>query len=266
MTFDNLGEACELGLGLWPTDRPLGTHPSVTRELPRVLELLDRHGLRTSFFFEGWSAQIYPASVADVVAAGHEVGCHGWRHEPTGSLPPTEGLATARRGVAALRELGVDVQGFRPPGGRIGPLEPKVLRDLGLDYCAPAGTAPGTVDGTPYLPFLWTAVDALFYFAPFAALRERNGLPQQPPGPEAFQRAIDADLERTIAEGGLLIYVMHAFLLTDEERLATLARLLARVAGNDRVWSVPLAEVAAFVTADSARFEGRAELERNSWM
>lgn len=266
VTFDNLGEVCELGLGLWPTDRPLGTHPSVTRELPRVLELLDDNALKTSFFFEGWGTQLYPDAVHGVVAAGHEVACHGWKHEPTGSLPPAEGLATARQGVAALRELGIDVKGFRPPGGRIGPLEPQVLRELGLEYCAPAGTAAGTTDGMPYLPFLWTAVDALFYFPPFAPLREGHGLPTAPPGPRAFQAAIDTDIENTIADGGLLIYVMHAFLLTEEEKMATLARLLARVAADDRLWAAPLAEVAAFVAADPARFEGRAELERNSWM
>lgn len=265
VTFDNLGEVCELGLGLWPTDRPLGTHPSVANELPRILDLLDAAGLRTTFFFEGWGAEIYPEAVASVLARGHEVGCHGWKHEPTGSLPPEEALAVARRGVEALRAQGVDVRGFRPPGGRIGPLDPAALRALGLSYCAPAGVAPGSDDGIPYLPFIWTAVDALYTFEPFAPLRAGLGLPHDPPGHGAFQEAIDRDVERTIAQGGLLIYVLHAFLLTEPERMQTVERLLQRVAGDDRLWMTPLAEVAEFVAADPERFASRADLERASW-
>lgn len=265
VTFDNLGEVCELGLGLWPADRPLGTHPSVTRKLPAVLDLLAAAGLRTTFFFEGWGAQLYPDAIRQVLAAGHEIGCHGWKHEPTGSLPPDEALAVARQGVAALRELGVDVRGFRPPGGRIGPLSPAVLRDLGLGYCAPAGEAPGSDDGVPYLPFLWTAVDALFYFEPFAPLRAGLGLPADPPGHDAFQAAIDHDVEHALATGGLLVYVMHAFLLTQPERLAVVERLLQRIAGDERIWMAPLGEVAGFVAARPERFAGRAALERDSW-
>lgn len=265
VTFDNLGEVCELGLGLWPTDLPLGSHPSVTKELPQILDLLDAAGLKTTFFFEGWGAEIYPEAVASVIARGHEQGCHGWKHEPTGSLPPAEALDAAGRGIAALRAQGVDVRGFRPPGGRIGPLDPAALRDLGISYCAPAGTAPGTVDGMPYLPWLWTAVDALFYFGPFQPLRKGLGLPDDPPGHEAFQEAIDRDVERTIEEGGLLIYVMHAFLLTEPERMRTVERLLQRVAADNRLWMAPLSEVAAFVRADPDRFEGSAQVETASW-
>lgn len=266
LTFDNLGEVCELGLGLWPTDRPLGTHPSVTKELPRIVELLDEHELRTTFFFEGWGAEIYPDAVANVRAAGHEVGCHGWKHEPTGSLPPDEALDVARRGIQALRDQGVPVTGFRPPGGRIGPLEPPVLDELGLRYCAPAGTAPGSWDGKAYLPFRWTAVDALFYFEPFAPLRRGQGMAPETVGPREFQTAIDADVAQTLGDGGLLIYVMHAFLLEDPERMAVVERLIARVAADDRLWTAPLDEVASFVLADPGRFEGKADLERHSWM
>jgi hypothetical protein len=34
ITFDNLGEAADLERGLWPKDKPLGQHSSVTHSLP----------------------------------------------------------------------------------------------------------------------------------------------------------------------------------------------------------------------------------------
>ena len=40
VTFDNLGEAAQLELGMWPADVPQGEHFSVVEVLPRLLELL----------------------------------------------------------------------------------------------------------------------------------------------------------------------------------------------------------------------------------
>jgi tetratricopeptide (TPR) repeat protein len=46
ITFDNLGEAADIELGLWPQGKRPGRHPSVERTLPRLLALLDRAGDR----------------------------------------------------------------------------------------------------------------------------------------------------------------------------------------------------------------------------
>jgi peptidoglycan/xylan/chitin deacetylase (PgdA/CDA1 family) len=60
VTFDNLGEAADLERGVWPEDEPLGLHFSVKRTLPRILDTLDKLGLRTTFFVEGLNAELYP--------------------------------------------------------------------------------------------------------------------------------------------------------------------------------------------------------------
>ena len=82
VTFDNLGEAAELERGTWPEDQPLGEHFSVRECLPELLGMLAREDLRATFFLEGLNGELYPDAVAGLRAAGHEVACHGWRHEP----------------------------------------------------------------------------------------------------------------------------------------------------------------------------------------
>jgi polysaccharide deacetylase family protein (PEP-CTERM system associated) len=46
----------------------------------RILELLDKHGARATFFFLGWIAERLPELVLEVQAAGHELGSHGYDH------------------------------------------------------------------------------------------------------------------------------------------------------------------------------------------
>ena len=74
LTFDNLGEVADLERGRWPADAPLGRHASVTRTLPRVLELLASADVRATFFVEGLNAELYPDALRSIADAGHEVG------------------------------------------------------------------------------------------------------------------------------------------------------------------------------------------------
>lgn len=62
----------------------------------RVLRLLERFGIPASFFMPAVSALLHPEEVRDYVAAGHEIGMHGWIHESNTTLAP-----------AITRELGL---------------------------------------------------------------------------------------------------------------------------------------------------------------
>ena len=54
----------------------------------RLLALLEQHGARATFFFLGWIAERLPELVAEVAAAGHEVGSHGYDHRLLRDLGP----------------------------------------------------------------------------------------------------------------------------------------------------------------------------------
>ena len=49
--------------------------------VPRLLRMLERRGLRTTFFVPGWVADTWPEVVRSVRDAGHEIGHHGYLHE-----------------------------------------------------------------------------------------------------------------------------------------------------------------------------------------
>ena len=48
---------------------------------PRLLRLFDRYDLKTTWFIPGHSIETFPSETEQVVAAGHEIGIHGYTHE-----------------------------------------------------------------------------------------------------------------------------------------------------------------------------------------
>jgi peptidoglycan/xylan/chitin deacetylase (PgdA/CDA1 family) len=211
LTFDNLGEVTALQRGEWPEGAPLGEHWSVTESLPRILRALADAGVEATFFVEGLNAELYPDTLREIAAAGHEVGLHGWCHEPWGELALEDERSLLRRGVDALNALGLGAESFRPPGGELTPASLDLLRELGFRSVSPAGDTVSEHDGLIVRPFRWEHVDAWYYLPKFDG----------PDDPEAWRAAITEGL----AEGATLVF--HPFLLDTEERFSVLLEALA---------------------------------------
>lgn len=54
-----------------------GPHPTQTK---RILDILDRYGVRATFFMIGVNVERYPEVAMEVIARGHEVGNHTYSH------------------------------------------------------------------------------------------------------------------------------------------------------------------------------------------
>src|SRR5262245_41601271 len=112
-TFDNLGEAAEIGRGELRAPREPGSDPSLAVGYPRLFALLERRALRASFFVEGWNGEHHPQAVREIALRGHELGMHGWVHERWSELAPDEEARLAERATRALeRAAGVRPLGF----------------------------------------------------------------------------------------------------------------------------------------------------------
>jgi peptidoglycan/xylan/chitin deacetylase (PgdA/CDA1 family) len=266
VTFDNLGEAAELEIGLREPDARLGGHHSVVTSLPIVLRELAGADLRATFFVEGLNAELYPDELRQISDSGHEVAFHAWRHEDWAALSPEDEAANLDRGVGALRALDLPVAGFRPPGGRLGEGTLELLRERGLAYCSPAGSTAGT-DSVVVLPFAWPDVDAFHILPTFEGLREHVTGNGEAGGPDAVLETLTASIDGVVASGGHLVLVLHTWLI-EAEREAVEA-ILGRVAEAGQAgdaWIARCDAVAEWIAGHPDDFAAAPELDDTSWM
>jgi peptidoglycan-N-acetylglucosamine deacetylase len=239
-TFDNMAEAAEVGTGRLAGPVSDGADPSLATGFPRLYALLATHGVRATFFIEGWNGAHHPDAVAAVAAHGHELGMHGWVHEAWSALDADDERARAERATVALTHAsGVRPIGFRAPGGSRSAATESILSDLGYRYDASLGDGmrPQRLpSGLAQVPFVWPAVDGYWYLRP-------------DPVPAATVRdRWLAQLAETAASGGLFLVVCHAFITgVDDERLAVLDAVMEAAVRDHRVTIRTVAEVAADV-------------------
>jgi polysaccharide deacetylase family protein (PEP-CTERM system associated) len=81
-----------------------------------VLDLLERHQVRATFFILGWVADHRPRIVREIAAAGHEIGCHSYGHELVFDLTPQIFRRETQRAVRAIEAAcGVTPRAYRAP-------------------------------------------------------------------------------------------------------------------------------------------------------
>ena len=102
------------------------------------LDLLDRHGVKATFFVLGWTAERHPEVVQEIIRRGHEIGCHSYSHPVIFEMTRQELKADCERALVVLARCGAtEVKGFRAPSFSITPpvhdyLE--VLQEVGFNY------------------------------------------------------------------------------------------------------------------------------------
>ena len=221
VTFDNLGEASDLERGWWPEDEPLGSHHSVTKALPRLLEALDEAGLRATFFVEGLNTELYPETLVDLDARGHEVACHGWRHERWATLDAgaeRDSLARsverdARARAGAVRVPAAGRRADRGDAGAAARARLQLLLARGGRRRGRRAGAAVPLGAARRLPL------------PPPLRRPRRGQ-EAPLPPSALRETVFRALDEA---DGFLALLFHPFLADTEERLAVIRDALARV-------------------------------------
>lgn len=112
-----------------------GPHPDIT---PRVLELLDEHGAKATFFCIGEKVRRYPEMAREILHRGHAVENHSQRHVHNFSLLGPRGLMEeierAQESITAV--TGLVPRFFRAPAGLRNPFLDPVLTHLGLQLAS----------------------------------------------------------------------------------------------------------------------------------
>lgn len=146
LTFDQDNASGAISRGMTtPTAISRGDFGMVGTE--RILALLKKHRIRSTWFIPGHTIESYPASVAAVHAAGHEIGNHGWTHRVPATLGREEEERELVRGNAAIRRLtGRDPRGYRSPAWDLSPHSLELLLKHGFLY-------DSSLMGHDYLPY-----------------------------------------------------------------------------------------------------------------
>lgn len=111
--FEDWHQLVRRRLGVRDWQRP---GPALQRQTESLLALLDELEVRATFFILGIAARAHPELLEPIVAAGHEIACHGDAHLPVSRQSPSEfadDLAAARRTIEDL--TGRAPRGYRAP-------------------------------------------------------------------------------------------------------------------------------------------------------
>ena len=101
----------------------------------RILELLKKYKIPTSWYIPGHTLETYPERCKEVFDAGHEIGHHGWTHVPPALLTrekEEEGLVRANEQIKKL--TGRYARGYRSPSWDLSAHSVELLLKHGFVY------------------------------------------------------------------------------------------------------------------------------------
>ncbi len=133
LTFDFDAVSLWLARGITaPAPISRGEYAAVA--VPRILDFLAARDIRSTWFIPGHTIETYPDVCREVVAAGHEIGLHGYAHELQVQDDETERRIFARSRKVVAELSGSAPQGYRAPGGSMGASTLQMLIDGGIQY------------------------------------------------------------------------------------------------------------------------------------
>lgn len=217
--------------------------------VPRLLDLLQRHRIRSTFFVPGYTAERYPRCVKDIAAAGHEIAHHGYLHEQPTALSREEEIEALDRGLDALERIaGVRPSGYRAPMWDLSWNTPELLAERGflydsslMDADRPYELATGD-RSLVEIPIQWSLDDWEQYcYLPDIA---GSGLIETP----AKARELwQSEFEGIREYGGCWVLTNHPFLSGRPSRARELGELMAHVSEQTDVWLASLEDIARHV-------------------
>jgi peptidoglycan/xylan/chitin deacetylase (PgdA/CDA1 family) len=211
--------------------------------VPLILQLLERQGLRQTFFVPGRVGERYPERVREILAGGHEIGHHGFTHTSPAKLPRDEEEAELVRALEVLRGLGADPVGYRSPSWEFSPSTIGLLQQHGFRY-----SSNYMDDLHPYLhpdstlvelPIQWVLDDAAHFWFSSGMDWTRSISP-----PSVVREIWWDELDGIVAQGGAFILTMHPQVIGRPHRLKMLEQFMTDVKARGDCWIATCSEIA----------------------
>lgn len=97
-------------------DKWLSQERRIDLYLPKVLDELDKHNTKATFFCLGWIARNYPEILKKIQKRGHEFGCHSDKHFFVREMTPKAFDKDLKDSLASIEDaIGEKVTSFRAP-------------------------------------------------------------------------------------------------------------------------------------------------------
>ena len=252
-SFDVDAESAMLGVDPSHADRMSAISHQAYGPLtgvPRLLKILARHGITSTFFVPGYTAVRYPDIISSIVEHGHEIAHHGYLHEAMRGKTEQQEADILDRGLDVLESVtGSRPIGYRAPMWELNWHSPKLLRDRGFLYDSSLMDTDhpyelAVADGGPLveIPIQWALDDweQYCYVPDFSG----SGLIESPVKAIEMWR-LEFDAMR--AEGAAYVLTNHPFLSGRPSRAQALDSLIEYVRSYDDVWVTSLANIAKHV-------------------
>jgi peptidoglycan-N-acetylglucosamine deacetylase len=220
--------------------------------VPRLLGMLEKHGIRSTFFVPGYTAHRYPEVVRNIVAAGHEVAHHGYLHEQPTGVSASEEANNLDRGLRALEEVaGIRPVGYRAPMWDLSWRSPALLAERGFLYDSSLMDAdvpyelsvtPGAPTSIVEIPIQWALDD----WEQYCYLPDISGAGLIET-PRKARELWQQEFEGLRSVRGCWVLTNHPFLSGRPSRAHQLDELMAHVSSCDDVWTASLEEIARHV-------------------
>ncbi len=256
LTFDVDAEYVWLGMDPGTIDQPsvlsIGRF-GPERGIERVLDVLERYGVRATFMVPGRVAELYPGQIKEVVRRGHEIGHHGYEHENYGVLDREQQREVFLKGIDALvRVTGQRPYGWRTPMGQMTADTIRLLHELEFTW-----TSFMRGDDRPYflelegeqtslveIPAHWELDDFPYFIYSF-----------DPPFPRGQSRIASyedvfgiwtSEFDGYYKYGLCYVPMFHPQCIGSPGRIHLLERLLRYITDHPGVWFAIGSEVASF--------------------
>ena len=120
-----------------PEDWP-SLESRVEMQIEHILEILEHHGVKATFFLLGWVAERHPDMVRTLVSRGHEIASHGYGHGLVSKMEPILFQKDISKSLAIIREIsGVECKGYRAPSFSIRREMAwawRILAEMGIEF------------------------------------------------------------------------------------------------------------------------------------
>jgi len=245
LTFDLDGETVWVAVDPASKDKPgvlsQGRYgPKVG--VPLILSLLERTGVKATFFIIGKVAEEYPGVVAAIAEAGHELAVHNYDHTSPSDLTPEEEETSMSRTREILQAYSGKVIGYRSPSWDFSKATLGFLQKHQYSY-----SSNMMDDIFPYmhpetdvveLPIQWILDDAAHFWFDVDAWNKKISTPSE------VREIWDAEFEGIYDLGGAFILTMHPQFIGRPYRLKMLEDFISFIRSHDDVWLSTCAEIA----------------------